>query len=210
MMKLSETGQRPDSQKNIVDITPEEFITVLQKQLAKSRQALAETGYNEAPVRSRIVQLARRYGGPALDVGTGACACMAVALARRGLKVTAVDHDSSAVRIAQERAAGKLSETLEVRYAHGSHLPFSDKSYRVVLGFDMLCHASNPAAVVGEMFRVSNGVVVISELNSAGRRVTQHHDEGFDTRLPDMLAVHCQNCQRFDDSHHVTYVCEEV
>jgi ubiquinone/menaquinone biosynthesis C-methylase UbiE len=188
-----------------MSLTAKEVEAVLKEQIANSRQALVETGYSEVPVRAR---LARRYGGQALDVGTGACACMAVALARRGLRVTAIDHASSAVRIAQERAAGKLSDTLEVRLADGSHLPFPDKSYRVAVAFDMLCHASNPAAILREMFRVSSGVVVISELNSAGRRVTHHHDQGFDARLPDLLAEHCQDCQRFDDAHHVTYVCE--
>ncbi len=191
-----------------MNVTEKEVEAVLKEQIASSRRALAETGYSEVPVRARVVRLARRYGSPALDVGTGACACMAVALARRGLRVTAVDHASSAVRMAQERAAGKLSDTLEVRYADASHLPFSDKSYRVALAFDMLCHSSDPDAIIREMFRVSNGAVVISELNVAGRRVTQHHDGGFDTRLPDLLAEHCQNCQRFDDTHHVTYVCE--
>jgi len=180
----------------------------LKKQIAKSRRALAETGYSEVPVRARVVRLARHYGGPALDVGTGACACMAVALAHRGLRVTAVDYASSAVRMAQERAAGKLSETMEVHHADASHLPFPDGSYRVTVAFDMLCHTSNPSAIVGEMFRVSNGVIMITELNSVGRQVTHHLDEGFEIKLPGLLAEHCQDCQRFDDAHHVTYICE--
>ena len=89
-------------------------------------------GYDAAPVRARVAALAQGYGGPALDIGTGACACLAVALARGGLRVTAVDHASSAVRIAQERAAGELSGRLDVRYAEGTRLPFPDGAYRVV------------------------------------------------------------------------------
>ncbi|GAB4426846.1 MAG: hypothetical protein Kow00106_22950 [Anaerolineae bacterium] len=189
--------------------TVEEVVSALKKQIADTRRAMTETGYDEAPVRARVVRLARRYGSPALDVGAGACACMAVALARRGLRVTAVDHASSAVRMAQERAAGKLSETMEVLHADASHLPFLDGSYRVAVAFDVLCHATDPAAILGEIFRVSNGVVIISELNGAGRRVTHHHDGGFEIKLPVLLAEHCQNCQRIDDAHHVTYVCEE-
>lgn len=208
-MKLLDTRQILGREKENMNVTALEVEAVLNKQIANSRQALAATGYNEASVRARVVHLARRYGGPALDVGTGACACMAVALARHGLRVTAVDYASSAVRMAQERAAGKLSETLEIRHVDASRLPFPDKSYRITLAFDMLCHASNPVSIIREMFRVSNGVVVISELNDSGRRVTHHLDEGFHTRLPDLLADHCQNCQRFDDTHHVTYVCEK-
>ncbi|MBS3782892.1 MAG: hypothetical protein KGY78_00465 [Anaerolineae bacterium] len=47
--------------------------------------------YDEAPVREHVVALARRWGTSALDVGTGACACMALKLAAAGLRVTAVD-----------------------------------------------------------------------------------------------------------------------
>lgn len=67
-----------------------------------------------------------------------------------------------------------------------------------------------PQLFLGEMFRVSNGVVVISELNRAGRRVTHHLDKGFDIQLPDLLAEHCQDCQRFDDAHHARCVCERI
>ena len=102
--------QRPGSQKGKMNVTAEEVVSALKKQIADTRRAIAETGHDEAPVRARVVRIARRYGSPVLDVGTGACACMAVALARRGLRVTAVDRASSAVRMAQERAAGKLSE----------------------------------------------------------------------------------------------------
>jgi len=99
---------------------------------------------------------------------------------------------------------------LEVRYVDAVDLPFPDGSYKVVVAFDVLCHAPDPAAVVGEMSRVSSGVVIVTELNAAGRRITRHHDEGFDTRLPGLLAKNCQNCQRFDDAHHVTFVCERI
>lgn len=192
-----------------MNFTALEIEAVLKEQIAKSRQELAEAGYNETPVRARVVNLAQRYGGPVLDMGTGACGCMAMTLARRGLKVTAVDYTSSAVRNAQERAARKLPELVDILLADGSCLPLSRESYRLSVAFDMLCHTSNPGAILGEMFRVSTGVVVISELNDAGRRVTHHNEEGFDARLPDLLADKCQNCQRFNDPHHVTYVCEE-
>lgn len=179
----------------------------MKKPITKSRQAQEEKGCNDAAVRERVARLAARYGGPVLDVGAGACACMAVALARRGLRVTAVDHDSSAVRIAEERAAGALSERLEIRHAEASRLPFADDSYRVATAFDALCHANNPGAVLKEMFRVSSHAVIITELNAAGREVTRHLDGGFHEKLPELLSHHCVNCQRFDEAHHVTYVC---
>jgi len=165
--------------------------------------------YDKIPVRAEIAALARRYGGPALDVGTGGCACMALTLARHGLQVTAVDHASSAVRIAQERVVGELADRVEVRYADAARLHFPDNSYQVVVAFDALCHAPDPVAVLSEMFRVCaiGGVVIVAELNAAGRAVTRHHDGGFERKLPDLLALHCRDCRRLEHLHHVTYVC---
>lgn len=182
----------------------------LVERVAETQTAPDESGYDERPVRAGIVILARRYGGPALDVGTGSCACMAVALARQGLQVTAVDRTPSAVRIAQERAARESAGRLEVRQADAAHLPFRDGSYRVVVAFDALCHTADPVAVLSEMFRVcaSGGAVIVTELNAAGREVTQHRDGGFEGKLPDLLASHCLECQQLDYPHHVTFVCE--
>lgn len=180
------------------------------KQVVAIQESPDKTGYDEAPVRAGVVALVRGYGSPALDVGTGACACMAVGLARRGLQVTAVDGASSAVRIAQERAAGELAGRLEVRHADAAHLSFADGSYRAVIAFDALCHAADPATVLAEMFRVcaEDGAVIITELNTAGRQITRHLDGGFERKLPGLLARHCRECQQIHYPHHVTFVCK--
>lgn len=191
-----------------MEITTENVVNALKKQIAQTQNRLDEAGFDAAPVRARAADLSRHYGSPALDVGTGACACMAVMLAEQGLQVTGIDHASSAVRIAQERAAGKLATKLDVQHIEASRLPFGDNSYQVAIAFDALCHASDPAAVLAEMFRVSHGAVIVTELNTVGRQVTRHLDEGFEKKLPDLLAKHCQDCRQFDDAHHVTYVCE--
>ena len=191
-----------------MEATPEKIIAVLKEQIDQTWQTLNEAGYNPTFTRERVAALAHRYGGPALDVGTGACACLAVAMAQNGLFVTAVDHASSAVRIAQERAAGALGERLDIRYGDASHLALPDSSYRVVTAFDALCHTNKPEAIIKEMFRISSHAVIITELNMVDRKITRHHDGGFHEKLPALLARQCVNCQRFDDAHHVTYVCE--
>lgn len=192
-----------------MEATPENIITVLKEQIAKTQQSLNDTGYNPAAVREQVADLAQRYGGLILDVGTGACASLAVTMAQNGLTVTAVDHASSAVHLAEEWAVGMLGERLEIRYAEASQLPFADNSYHVVTAFDALCHANEPGAVLKEMFRVSSQAVIITKLNAAGREITQHHDGGFHEKLPVLLAHHCSNCQRHDSCHHIAYVCEE-
>ncbi len=172
---------------------------------------LGEAGYDEAPVREQVAALVQRYGGPVLDVGTGACACMAVTLARQGFSVIAVDKASSAVRIAQERATGKLARYLKVRHANAARLPFPDGSYRAAVAFDALCHTANPAAVLTEMFRVCDdgGAIIITELNTAGREITRHLDGGFEKKLPELLARHCASCEKIEHRHHVIFVCEK-
>jgi len=145
--------------------------------------------YDPVPTRDLITNIAVQHGGPVLDIGAGASAGMAVSLARAGLRVTAIDHASSAVRIAQGRAAGELAERLDVRYLHAEHLPFPDAAYPVVVAFDALCHANAPEKVVAEMFRVctAEGLVIIAELNTLGRELTRHLDGGFEKRLPDLI-----------------------
>jgi ubiquinone/menaquinone biosynthesis C-methylase UbiE len=190
--------------------TEEEIAAVFERQVERTRQAHNEAGYNVSAERERVATLSQRYGSPALDVGTGACACMAVAMARRGLSVMAIDHASSAVRLAQERATGGLSGRLEVRFVDAVRLPFPDHSYRVVTMFDALCHAAHPKLVVKEVFRVCapRGAVLITELNAAGRQITRHLNEGFEEKLPAFLAPHCRDCQQLDSAYHITYVCE--
>jgi len=192
-----------------VELTSENLGTESRRQVATPVTMLPEPGYDAALMRARVAALSQQCGGPALDIGTGACACLAVALARKGLRVTAVDHASSAVRIAQERAAGELSAYLDVRYAEATHLPFPNGAYRVVAAFDALCHAAEPAGVLAEMFRVCahDGAVIITELNPAGRQATHHRDDGFEKKLPALLAPHCQDCQQVHDAFHITYVC---
>jgi ubiquinone/menaquinone biosynthesis C-methylase UbiE len=190
---------------------PLKAIVELVNHLAETCAVLEEAGYDEAPVRAQVAALTRQFGDLALDVGTGACACMAVTLARQGISVMAVDGASSAVRMAQERATGKLAKRLKVRHADAARLPFPDGSYRAVVAFDALCHTADPVAVLAEMFRVCDdgGAVIITELNTAGREVTRHRDGGFEKKLPALLARHCSDCEQIEHRHHVTFVCEK-
>ena len=171
---------------------------------------ISGSDYDEAPVRASVVALAQFYGGPALDVGTGACACMAVALARNGLRVTAIDIASSAVYIAWTSVARELADLVEVCHADAARLRLSDRSYPVVVAFDSLCHAADPAQVLSEMFRVRarDGAVIVVELNTAGRAVTRHLDGGFEGRLPGLLASHCQACRQLTYPYHAIWVCD--
>lgn len=192
-----------------MEITTENVRMVIKEQIENSQKQLVQASYDAPQVRKRVALLSQRYGSTALDVGTGACACLAVALAQKGLKVTAVDHASGAVRIAQERVVEAFAELIEIRHMDAEKLSLPDRSFQVVTAFDALCHTPQPAIVLREMFRVSSRVVIITELNTAGREMTKHHDIGFESELPALLAENCMSCQRVDDPHHVTYICEK-
>lgn len=166
--------------------------------------------YDEG-ARRRVTRLASRHGGPALEVGAGRCACMALRLAHSGMRVTAVDRDAKAVSIAKRAAAvPEVKGRLKVQRADARRLPFVDGSYRVVLAFDCLGHARAPKRILAEMFRVCSrdGVVLITEYNERGRRATQHRNFGFEDRLAELLQAHCSRWRRIDQPHHVTYVCD--
>ena len=167
--------------------------------------------YDPIPTRDLITSIAVQHGGPVLDVGTGACACMAVSLASAGLAVTAIDHASSAVRIAQEQAAGKLADRLDVRYLEAEHLPFPDAAFPVVVAFDALCHTRAPEMVITEMSRVcaADGLVIIAELNALGRELTRHLDGGFEQRLPDLLRPFCSSWQLLTTSFLDVYILSQ-
>ncbi len=168
------------------------------------------TLWRDLLARARVARLACKGGGPVLDVGTGACACMAVILARCHLRVTAIDSGSVAVRFAENVAAVRaLSRWLDVQRLDAAQMPFADGSYGVVLAFDALGHSTAPEQVLAEMFRVCapDGLLLITEYNRRGRKATRHLNFGFETRLAKMLRRHCAHCQRIDQPHHVTFVC---
>ena len=170
------------------------------------------TVHHDLAARARVARLACKRGGRVLDVGTGACACMARILARCRLHVTAIDYASSAIRFAQEVAALRpLRRWLDVRHVDAARMPFDDASYAAVVAFDALGHSSVPEPILAEMFRVctADGLVLITEYNQRGRKATRHLNFGFETRLAKMLRRHCSLCQRIEEPYHVTFVCRK-
>jgi len=176
----------------------------------KPGRTLAE--WRDLRARARVARLACKHGGRVLDVGTGPCARMAQILARCHLRVTAIDYVSSAVRFAQEVAALRpLRRWLDVRQVDAGRMPFRNRSYRVVVAFDVLGHSSAPDLILAEMFRVCapNGLVLITEYNRRGRKAMRHLNFGFETRLAKMLQGHCSPCQCIEQPYHVTFVCRK-
>jgi ubiquinone/menaquinone biosynthesis C-methylase UbiE len=93
-----------------------------------------------------------------LDVGTGTGRA-AIALARRGARVTGVDASAEMLEVARSRAAAAGAD---VRFDAGdAHaLPFADRSFDAAVSLRVLMHTPGWAQAVGELCRVSRRRVV--------------------------------------------------
>ena len=111
--------------------------------------------------------LAPAPGATILDVGCGPCAHSA-RLARRGLRVQAVDFSESALEMAAEnvRAQG-LEDKIKLGRESLMGLSFPDESFDYVLCWGVLMHIPDVERAVAELSRVlrPGGQLVISEAN---------------------------------------------
>ena len=108
----------------------------------------------EASFRRTGVELGTRY----LDVGCGAgmAAQMASVL---GAQVAGIDASEALLAIARERTPGG-----DFRIGELEALPFTDRSFDLVTGFNSLQYAGNPGVALAEVLRVAKplGQVVVA------------------------------------------------
>jgi 2-polyprenyl-3-methyl-5-hydroxy-6-metoxy-1,4-benzoquinol methylase len=112
-----------------------------------------------------------------LDVGTGTGRA-AIALARRGARVTGVDASREMLDVARARAAeAGAAVRFEPGDAHA--LPFTDRSFDAAVSLRVLMHTPGWAQALAELCRVSRSRVVfdypsarsLAALQAAGRRL---------------------------------------
>ncbi len=115
--------------------------------------------------RAAVLDLAAPLAGrDVLDIGCGD-GTYALAAARSGARVTAVDRSAAVVEAARRRAAD-AGLPLELHVADALTLPFPPKRFDVVLAVTVLCFVPDPPRAVAEMARVlrPGGAVVLGEL----------------------------------------------
>lgn len=116
-------------------------------------------------------------GRTILDVGTGTGRA-ALALARRGARVTGVDASAEMLAVARERAAADgLAVTFQTGDVHGLDVP--DRAFDAAVCLRVLMHAPDWRRALGELCRVSRSQVLFdypalvsaAALQAAGRRI---------------------------------------
>jgi ubiquinone/menaquinone biosynthesis C-methylase UbiE len=104
----------------------------------------------------RVRILRREWRGVAghavLDVGSGRGG-LAVALARAGYRVVALDLRHSCCRVARLRAQRYALDVPAVE-ARAEHLPFGDETFGAVVCRDVMEHSHQPAQLLAEIWRV--------------------------------------------------------
>jgi ubiquinone/menaquinone biosynthesis C-methylase UbiE len=101
-----------------------------------------------APLRARAL----------LDVGTGTGRA-AIALARRGARVTAVDTSAEMLAVARRRA-GEAAVNVAFDRGDAHALPFANRSFDSAVALRVLMHAPGWERCLGELCRVSRSRVV--------------------------------------------------
>jgi len=126
--------------------------------------------------------LAPLEGRRILDVGTGTGRA-AIALARRGAIVTAVDASAEMLHVAERRAREAAASVTFVR-GDAHRLDFNDRSFDAVVCLRVLMHTPDWQQSLKELCRVSNDRVVFdyparwstAALQAAARRVAHLFD----------------------------------
>jgi ubiquinone/menaquinone biosynthesis C-methylase UbiE len=136
---------------------------------ARTEQFLRE-GHDLFGAAQFVAEAAGCLESPALDVGTGE-GLLAMALARRGLDLVAVDvsEEDSALAALLVREAG-LAGRIRVLRGDARSLPLPDGYFGCVAMMDVLHHLEDAAPVLGEMVRVvrPRGRIVVADFTDEG------------------------------------------
>jgi ubiquinone/menaquinone biosynthesis C-methylase UbiE len=101
-----------------------------------------------------VSQLELEPDAPVLEIGSGA-GLTSVALAERGLRVTATDTVPAMIRLTDELVAARsLGDRVRTSRVDAHSLPFADGTYAVALALGVLPWLHDPGQALREMARV--------------------------------------------------------
>ena len=128
--------------------------------------------------RAEVLQRWNVRGKHLLDIGAGPLAI--IAAREFDCRVTTIDVSEEAVREARrEVERERLRDRITVEQADATALPYSDRSFEVVIGFGIMHHIEplKRLSLIHEAARVASGVVIIVELNAAGFKKIHEFDD---------------------------------
>jgi ubiquinone/menaquinone biosynthesis C-methylase UbiE len=149
--------------------------------LVRTEQYLS-LGYDRIAAADFVAETGGRLSGPALDIGTGK-GLMAMAMARRGLKVVSVDPDADEQGLAFFLAVEAGLED-RIRFVRGdaSVLPYSEDHFGCAALVDVLHHLKDPVSVLEETARVlrPSGILILADFSPEGFELVArvHREEG--------------------------------
>lgn len=130
-------------------------------------------GYDIPRARDFIITKAKLSKVKILEVGTGR-GHMALALAKKGFKLTSVDLDRKAQHVAKASLkALKLDKLVTLKIMNAERLQYKDDSFDYVISVNFIHHAKNPVRCLKEMVRLAKDKLVIADINKKGERIMQ-------------------------------------
>ena len=143
------------------------------RQEQKRLNLFKKYGYDISKARNFILAKVMPIQGRLLEVGTGR-GHMAVVLARNGLKLISIDLDKKAQSVAKlSLKTMKLDKNVLLKMMNAEKLHFPDNYFDSVIAVNFIHHAVNPAKCIKEMVRVTNGILVVADINKRGQRIME-------------------------------------
>jgi len=130
-------------------------------------------GYDIPKARNFIIAKAKFTKGRILEVGTGR-GHMAIALARKGFKLTSIDLDRKAQKVTKANLkVMKLGRLVTLKIMNAERLKYKDDSFDYVISVNFIHHAKNPVRCLKEMIRMAKNKLVIVDINKRGERIME-------------------------------------
>ncbi len=145
----------------------------MDNQEQKKLNLFKKYGYDIPKARSFIFTKVKFIQGRVLEVGTGR-GHTTVALAKRGVALVSIDLDKKAQNTARlSLKTMKLDKYVVLKMMNAEKLHYSDNYFDFVISANFIHHARNPAKCIKEMVRVTNGRLVIADINKRGQRIME-------------------------------------
>ena len=128
-------------------------------------------GYDISKARRFVLNKARITQGRILEIGTGR-GHLAIALAKKGLRLTSVDVDRAAQKAARANLkAAQVGRLATLKIMDAEKLNYQDNSFDQVISVNFIHHAQRPQQCIKEMVRVAKHSIVIADLNKHGEAI---------------------------------------